>query len=109
MSPRERKKKRRPSWLEVAVARGGVRKGSDTMAFAMCWAVTEQKLGRAPTVEEYAVEWKVSSRTVFRELATFRDVWPEFNDPSGLLDAMRRSGAEYFSALLPAPKGVADG
>lgn len=105
MSPRE-KKQRAPSWLELAVRRGGVRRGSDVMAFVMCWAHTEAKLGHRPSIEEYAVDWKVSSRTAYRELAAFREVWPEFNDPTGMVELMMRQGSERFGAFLPVPKEI---
>lgn len=101
-----RKKKRPPTFLEVACDRVGVRKGTDVMAFVIAWASTEAKLGHRPTVEEYAVDWKMSASTAYRELRLFRQAWPEFEYPSGLADLMQRTAREKLSWLAPVPPGV---
>lgn len=103
-----RRRQKRQTWLREAVRRGGVKKGTQVMAFVITWADTTAELGHEPTVEEYAVTWKVSSRTVYRELAAFREVWPEFTDPSGMVDMMQRQAKDVISPLLPMPNGLRD-
>lgn len=70
-----------------------MRAAARAMTFATAWAVVEKDLGHQPSVEEYAVWWKQSSRTTYRDLAAWRTCMPEYSTPSGFL-------AEYGHADL---------
>lgn len=109
------RRRRNPSFLELAVKRVGFRKGTNVMSFVVAWAYTEGKLresepGAVPSLEQYAVDWKVSTRTAQRELALYRETWPEYPEgPSQLLAAMREAGQQYFSPTAPLPNGLIAG
>lgn len=104
-----KKKKRPPTFLEVACSRVGLKNGTRVMAFVIAWADTEAELDREPTIEEYAAAWKVSARTAYRELALFREAWPEFESPSGLAALMQEVAREKLSWLSPVPPGLLHG
>jgi hypothetical protein len=77
-------KARRPrTWVELFAARVGIRKAARVLALLTTWSVTEQRLGRPPTVEEYAEDWAMSLATAYRDLALFKEAQPFFDSPSG--------------------------
>jgi hypothetical protein len=53
-----------------------IRNSAGTCGFVWSWARTTRKLGRPPTQVEFAEEWKVTDRTVRRELTRFRETFP---------------------------------
>jgi hypothetical protein len=61
----------------------GWRKGLKCADFLSKWgmAYEQMKLGRAPTIEEYADHVGVSRATGYRDLKIFREVWPDDKDP----------------------------
>lgn len=67
------KKKREPRWVDVIVHRVGFRKSPRVLQLVMCWAIVEQDIGHAPTVDEYASWWGESRATAYRDLALFRE------------------------------------
>lgn len=76
-------KRRRPAtWLEVAVARAGMRTAVKAITWAYEWAVTREAVGHEPTADEVAEWWKLSRRTAFREQAAFREAFPELDSPA---------------------------
>lgn len=102
-----KKKKRPPTFLEVATARVGVRNGARVMSFVICWMATHERLGRRPAIEEYAVEWKVSTATSYRELKLYREAFPEFAEsPSVLGELLMKAGRDKVAWLSPVPRGL---
>lgn len=81
--------KKRPArtWLEVAVARTGLRTGVRALTWAHEWAVASTALGHVPSVEEVAEYWGLTRRTAFREQAAFREAFPEVETPMALYDS----------------------
>jgi hypothetical protein len=102
-------KKRRPrTWVELFAARVGIRKAARALAFMTCWAVSEARLGRPPTIEEYADEWAVSLATAYRDLAVFREAQPYFDSPSGFIAVVGRvDGTQRVPANLLTGNGGA--
>lgn len=80
--------KKRPArtWLEVAVARAGLRTGIRAMTWAYEWGVTREAVGHEPTVEEVAEYWKLTRRTAFREQASFREAFPMLENPGRIYE-----------------------
>jgi len=78
--------KKRPAktWLEVAVARTGLRNAVRALTWAHEWSVAATALGHDPTVEEVADWWNMTRRTAFREQAAFREAFPEVESPMRL-------------------------
>ena len=80
--------KKRPArtWLEVAVARAGLRTGIRAMTWAYEWGVTREAVEHEPTVEEVAEYWKLTRRTAFREQASFREAFPMLENPGRIYE-----------------------
>lgn len=100
------KKKRRPTVLNVAVERAGAKNGLRVVTFLIAWGATRQTLEREPSVEEYAVDWNVSTATAYRELKLFRETFPEFDRPGELVELMLKGTDEKLSWMAPAPREV---
>lgn len=98
----------RDSFMAVTIQRAGIRRGSDVCTFVLCWwALMSDKGGDEPTIDEYADHWKVSRATAYREQQRFREVWPEFETPAGVADALRLDVTDpVIPSLmsLPAPR-----
>lgn len=78
---------RRDSLLGYAYARtGSVVKASNVVAFMVSWDVCRRSLGHEPTVAEYSEWWRQSERGSYKELARFREVFPDERNPSRILD-----------------------
>ena len=94
-------KKRAPrTWLEVAVARAGLRTGVRALTWAHEWAVACTALGRAPSVEDVAEYWGLARRTAFREQAAFREAFPDVESPMSLYDSDEaRARLQAFAEL----------
>lgn len=58
--------------------------------FLQQWDHQADDLGRAPTVREYAAEWKESETGVYRQLEEFREVFPSEEDPSRIMELLWR-------------------
>lgn len=80
--------KRKPTtWLEVAIANGGLRSGIRAMTWAMQWGVTRERLGvDEPTVEQVAECWYSSRRTAFRDQTHYRKSFPTHDTPAVIYD-----------------------
>lgn len=61
--------------MEVAVAKGGVRKGLRVATFVAQWTIAQAQLGHEPTVEEAADWWRESRTSWFRRQAEFREIF----------------------------------
>lgn len=72
--------------LEVAIQRGGTRKGLRVATFVSCWAITSRSLGRAITLDDYREWWRESERTAYRYQAEFRELFPELDTPQPIAD-----------------------
>jgi hypothetical protein len=77
--------------IELCVDRAGFRRGAKVMAFVMAWGSARDALGHSPAVEEYADFWKQPYRSAWREVATFKEAFPELDRPDALLDAMAQT------------------
>jgi hypothetical protein len=73
--------------LEVAVAKGGIRKGTRVAAFIGQWTIAQQQLGHEPTTEEAAAWWKESERTWYRRLDEFREIFDLAETPAPIAAA----------------------
>lgn len=72
--------------LEIAYAATGSKlKAARVAALVMTWAMTRNKLGRDPTVIEYAKEWGEARSTVYEQLDLMREVFPKATDPNDVL------------------------
>jgi hypothetical protein len=72
--------------LEVAYAATGSKlKAARVAALVTTWAMTRNKLGRDPTVIEYAREWGEDRTTVYKQLDLMRQVFPKASDPNDVL------------------------
>lgn len=99
-------KRKRPTFLRLTAERaGGTRKAAKVMAFVMQWTAVHADLRRRPKVDEYADFWGMSLATAYRELATFREVWPEFLTPSDVALAL---GIDPANATMPMPTALGD-
>lgn len=80
---------KRPVTLVEAVHQrtGSFLRTGQIVAFINAWAVARDKLGREPTVEEYAAYWKQPRRSAYREQARFREAFPDYESPSEVIDA----------------------
>lgn len=85
--PAADKPKRKPTWIEVAVANGGFRKAIKALSWAHSWIYVEVALGREPSVDEVAEWWNESRRTAFREQAAFRECFPNLDTPAPIYAA----------------------
>lgn len=79
--------------IEVAVAKGGIRKGLRVCTFIAQWTIAQQQLGHEPTLEEACAWWKEPERTWFRRLAEFREVFDLAETPA-LIAAAAIANAE---------------
>jgi hypothetical protein len=67
------------------------------VAFIVMWAIAEDALGHAPTLDEYADWWRESRSTVFREQARFREAFPGETTPQRLIDVLKaQEGQTWF-------------
>lgn len=72
--------------LEVAFAATGSKlKAARIAALVVTWSMTRDKLGREPTITEYAREWKEERSTVYRQIEQLREVFPKATDPGDVL------------------------
>ncbi len=76
-----RKRGHAATWMEVAVANAGIRKGLSALGWAYSWAVARQSIGHDPSVEEVADWWRQSHRTAYRNQAAFRKAFPTLETP----------------------------
>src|SRR4051794_11070263 len=67
--------------LEVAVARGGIVKGTRVTTFVAQWTMASSMLGRPIGIEEYSEWWKEPRSTAYRHQRRFREVFPELETP----------------------------
>jgi hypothetical protein len=51
------------------------------MSFVMKWVIANESLGRTLTVDDFGEYWGESTRTVYRSLKRFREVFPSEHDP----------------------------
>lgn len=75
-------RKRKPTWLDVAVTNAGMRRGTAAMVWAYQWAVVREKLEREPSVDEVAEWWALNRRKAFRDQAAFREAFPMLDTPA---------------------------
>lgn len=102
------------SLIEYAAARVGQVRAARVIAFMVQWNTARIDLGDEwPTegieaeARAYADWWRLSERTAWRELARFREVFPDEPTPTRLLHLLRaeqrrRGVAGLGSAPLPA-------
>lgn len=77
------------SLLELVYAQTrSLRKSAQVVAFVLAWQKTAERLGRAPSIEEYAEDWNQSRATAFREQARFREAFPKLDDPAPIIERM---------------------
>jgi hypothetical protein len=105
MSGRRRK---RPTLQQLASARIGQIAGAKVVAFIVQWAVTEEALGHAPTLDEFADWWHASRSTAFREQARFREAFPAETTPQRLIDLLKaEEGPTWFKRGVSASTRIA--
>jgi hypothetical protein len=95
---------KRITWAHLFASRVGVRRAAKVIAFVATYAATQQELGHAPSMEEYADDWGTSLATAYRDLALFREAQPFFDHPSGYIAAVgpvaaSRVPAKYLGEL----------
>lgn len=78
--------RRKPNSLaEAAIGKLGVVKGARVLSFMLAWAQTMDAIGHPPTVGEHAEFWHQHERTVYRDLARFRDCFEHEVNPTRLM------------------------
>jgi hypothetical protein len=60
----------------------GIVKGAQVMTFILQWGLLQDKLGREPTMEEYAEYAIVKRAQAFRRKALFRECFPTVDSPT---------------------------
>ncbi|HZW45777.1 MAG TPA: hypothetical protein VFF32_15590 [Dermatophilaceae bacterium] len=84
-----RKKQKGPTYFTLMVQRVGFKKTRRAMEYGLCYLTVRVDLGHRPSMEEYAVWWKIGSATAFREQALWREAMPDFSTPEDFLRAVR--------------------
>lgn len=80
--------------LEAAYrATGSFRKAGKIGVFVEAWGISRRRLGRTPTVEEYAADWGIDRATAFREQQLFRETFPKLKTPDPILDKLEEKQA----------------
>jgi hypothetical protein len=74
--------------MHVFASRVGVRRAARVIAFVSTYYATQQELGHAPTMEEYADDWGMSLASAYRDWALFREAQPFFDEPAGFIAAV---------------------
>lgn len=86
-------------WLAVKVTP----KASRVASFIVFWARAMEAKGGPIGIEEYAQAGYSSRAKAYRDQAEFRELWPEFDTPEpiaqALLDAARSSGVSPSAKL----------
>lgn len=78
-------KRRQPqSVLEVAIAKGGFRKGFRVAQFVSQWTIVQQQLGRVPSIDECADWWSEPRSTWYHHLGEFREVFDLAENPAAI-------------------------
>ena len=80
------------SVLQLTAQRAGVMRGGRAAAVIIEWAIATARLGHelgqgadlSAAVREYGRYWRHSERTAWRQLARFREVFPEEESPARL-------------------------
>jgi hypothetical protein len=102
--------------LEVAIAKGGYRKGFRVVMYIEQWTIAQRALGHEPTVEEAAAWWKEPRRTWFHRQAEFREIFDLAETPAPIAAAAiaaadewveRRGSVVSVLGSLPVPAAVA--
>lgn len=87
------------SLMEYAIRQGGVVRAGRVLTFVIAWGTARDKLGDewpdtlSAQVRAYAEWWKQSERTSWREIKRFREVFPDEETPSRLLDLVQAGKA----------------
>lgn len=85
---------RKMSVIEAAYrATGSYRRAGKIGAFVSGWGITRRRLGRTPTIDEYAAEWGIDRATAFREQQLFRETFPKLKTPDPILDRLEAEQA----------------
>lgn len=85
--------------LELVRSRTGRSlRAAQVVAFILAWGQTRERLGRTPTVEEYAADWHAPLSSAYRERAYFREAFPGLDNPDQVLDVMPGGKRERFDA-----------
>lgn len=63
------------------VAKVGMKDAIKVASFLVSWGTVARRKGREPSITDYMVYWKCSEATYYRELRTFRKVWPDDKSP----------------------------
>jgi hypothetical protein len=95
-------KRRKPeTWLEVAIANGGLRSGPKAVTWALRWGVARERLGTEPTVDQVADLWRSSRRNAFRDQTHWRKAFPNHDTPAVVFDdpAARRKAKELAKLM----------
>jgi hypothetical protein len=94
-------------WLHRVAGRDRAKR---LAVFLQQWDHLADDLERAPTVKEYAAEWKESEAGVYRQLEEFRQIFPSEEDPARIMEllwsGMPRNG--QLMALLDVRISEAD-
>jgi aminopeptidase N len=72
--------------MEVAVMNAGIQLAVSGLVWALKWAATRESLGREPSAEDVASQWKRSVRTTYREKAAFKAAFPTLKSPSKIFE-----------------------
>jgi hypothetical protein len=75
--------------IQLCVERGGYRKGAPVAEFVMEWEIAVRKHAGSITIEEFGRWWKDSTRTAYRRLDAFRELFPELG-PIATPEALMR-------------------
>lgn len=74
--------------LELAIAKGGYRKGFRAVTFIEQWTIAQRALGHVPSLEEAAAWWKESERTWYHRQVEFRQIFDLLETPEPIATAI---------------------
>jgi hypothetical protein len=92
-----RKRRQRPTLQQLAAKNVGQIAGAKVVAFIVQWAIAQEAVGHALTLDDYGDWWRASRSTVFREQARFREAFPGEATPQRLVDLLsQEEGSTWF-------------
>jgi hypothetical protein len=83
-----RKPPKPKTWLQVAVANAGFRKGYRAIMWSLSWVMAREALGYDPSVDEVAEWWAEPRRTAFAEQQAFRAAFPTLLTPAPMFESL---------------------
>jgi len=100
------------TWSKLRAVTKATPKASRVAGFIVCWTIAMQEEGLdSYSITEYQRYWNENERRAYRLQNEFRELWPEFETPNELAQAILRQAKERLTkrdvAKLPTTLRVA--